>query len=243
MIAPSGPVEGLRATVGRRVRIFTTLHAAMAATTVIVLGAFAYSAGVELFWWLFLYMLVVMPAGVPFVWWLNRRSLRRLFRAFEEMRLRIRYAGFFASVGYLLVFDNGLSFGLDPQSNALRFIAFFSPGGAILQPTLEQAKAWGSRIRGTSAAGSITSKKGNPEAQEQLERFRVRFGARWYVLVSREVRMNRLAPGEPMWRVGAVFFNPRWQEHARDIADELDPLARFLEEARTRYLPPGSSPA
>ncbi len=231
------PLGEMRAKLSRRLRWFTLYHAIMVVVAVGVIGYFAFLTGSSSLLWGFLFIAIVMPVGVPLIWWMNRRGLRQRMAAFEGLRPHVVGAQAFASAGYLVLLDNGLVLAVDPQTNALRFIAFFSPGGALIRPSMAQARLWGTRIRGLESEGAISKTKGPAEAQAELERFRVAFGAKWYLCFLRQVKSDRLVAGDPMWHEVAAFFVPKWWDRAQTIVAQLDSLVRFMETARTRYFP------
>ncbi len=239
-MAVEDPLERMRRTLTRRFRWFTVYHATMVVIALALIGWIALPSGSADLVWVFIYVAIVMPVGVPVVWWLNRRNTRRLLGSLEPFRSRITDAKTSLSMGYLLVLDSGVVLGIDPRSNTVRFVAFLSAGGALLRPDLTQAERWGSRIRGMQPGGAVTKKKGPPEAQAELEQLRVSIGARWYMFFLREVRADRLAPGDPMWHAVLGFFIPRWSEHAKEVAGQLEAVTAFLTSAKARYFPHGT---
>lgn len=241
MAAAGDPVGAMRARLERRFRWFTVYHGILVAIAVIAIGWIALTSGDSQLFWAFVFIAIVMPAGVPLVWWLNHRGVEQLARGLEPLRRRVRDAKVSAGVGYLLVLDNGVVLVLDPRTNSVRFVGFFSAGGTLLQPDAAQAARWAMRIRGMRNEGMITKNKGPPEAQAELERFRVALGAKFYVLSVRDVKPDRLSQGEPMRHMVLGFFLPKWRDHAEPIAHELDRIAAFLQENQGRTFSPAGS--
>lgn len=241
MAVVGDPLERMREKLARRLRRFTVYHSILAAVSVAAIGWIVLPSGPPSLVWAFVYLAVVMPVGVPVVWWLNRRFFRRAMAAFEPFRSWIVDARVLVGTGYLLILSSGLVLGLDPRSNTLRCSAYFSPGGALVHPDAAQAERWGSRIRGMTTEGAITKKKGPSDAQQELEQFQAAFGARWYMFFLREVRSERLAAGDPMWHEVLAFLIPRWPEHMKEVANELERLTSFMVEARAKYFPHGAS--
>lgn len=237
------PLDEMRATLARRSRWFTVAHAVLVVVAVGVFGWFAFVSQSSSFLLGFIFLAIVMPAGVPLIWWMNRRGWSRIMAAFEAFRPRVVGARASPTVGFFLLLENGLVVAVDPRSGAVRFVAFFSPGGALIRPDMAQVVRWGSRIRGLQSEGAISKSKGPAEAQAELERFRVAFGAKWYLCFLREVKSDRLAAGEPMWHEVLVFFIPRLWEQTPTIAAQLDAVTGFMERARTLYFPRGAKTA
>ncbi len=228
------PLERMLTTQERRLRWFTVYHAVLAVIAVAAIGWIALPSGVQDLVWIFIYAAIVMPAGVPVIWWLNRRGFRRTRAALESLQPWVSDAKLSAGVGYLLVLDSGIVLSLDVRSNLIRFLAFFSAGRALLHPNAAQAQRWASRIRGLQTEGAITNKKGPAEAQAELERFRLAMGARWYMMFFREVRAERLAAGDPMYHEILAFFVTKWADRAAAIAENLGSIRSFLETAPDR---------
>ncbi len=243
MTAVADPLGEMRTKLTRRFRWFTVYHAILVAVAIAAIGWMALTFPSSNTLWAFVFIVIVMPAGVPLVWWLNRRGVARVMDAFESFRPRLGAAKVSLSAGYLLVLDNGIVFGADPRTNNIRFIAFFSAGGALLHPDIHQAERWAARIRGMQMGGAISRRKGPSEAQAELERFGAAFGAKAYFLSLRQVRTERMVAGEPMWHEVLLFFIPRWPDHASQIAGQLDQIVSFLETARGRYFPGSGSTA
>lgn len=237
MAAVGDPLGRMQAKIARRLRRFTVYHAAVVVVALSALAWILLLSGVPTFLWTFVVLVILMVAGIPLVWWLNRRNFDRMMSGFEAFRPRITDAKLSLNSGYLLILDNGLVLGVDPRTSALRFLAFFSAGGALLHPEMAQAERWGTRIRGMQTEGAITGKKGPADAQAALERFRVAFGAKWYLLFLRQLKPDRMVAGDPMWHEVLAFFIPKWWNQARAVAGELDPLMTFLQTAKTQYFP------
>lgn len=237
------PIGEMRARMSRRFRWFTVYHAILVAFSVALVGWIVLPSQSSNLLWAFVFIAIVMPIGVPLVWWMNRRGYMRIMDALEAFRPRVRDAKVSLGAGYLLILDNGLVFAADPRTNALRFVAFLSAGGAVFRPDVRQAERWVARIRGMQTEGAITQKKGPPEAQAVLDQLRQEFGAKFYYLFLREVRSDRMAPGEPMWHLVLGFFVPRWWDRAKEIAAGVDRIASFLETAKDRYFPRGATAA
>lgn len=235
MAAAGGPLERMQAKVERRFRWFTVYHAIVVAIAVVAIGWIALPSGSQDLVWIFVYAAVVLIAGVPPVWWMNRRVFRRTMGVFERLRPWISDVDVAPGRGYLLILDRDVVLAMDSPPNVVNFMAFFSAGGALLRPDVAQARRWAARIRGMKTRVSITKRAGPPEAQAELERFREAFGARWYMLFFREVRADRLAAGEPMFHESLGFFIPRFSDRAQAVAERMDALIAFLETAPARY--------
>ncbi len=241
MAGAAGPLARVREVQARRLRTFTILHAAGVAVTLVVVGWLIWGSRMPSLLGSLVFLAIIMPAGVPLVWWLNHRAFQRTMDAFGGFRPRIAEVKFAFGAGYILVLDNGLVLGLDPRTTALRLVAFFSAGGVLVHADVTRAERWVMRIRGMQSEGTITNNKGPAEARAELERFRVAFGAKWCMLSLREVRPEHMAADEPMWHESLAFFIPRRRDHARTVAAELDSPAAFLEAARTKCFPQGAA--
>ncbi len=237
------PLGRMRLLLEKRLRRFTIYHAILVVVAVVLIAWITLPSGSETLWWAFVYVAIVMPAGIPLIWWINRRGFNRAMGALEVLRPRISDAKTSMAAGYLLILDSGLVLSLDPRSNALRFIAFFSAGGALIRPDLAHAEKWALRIRGMRTEGGVTNKKGPEPARAELERLRAAFGANMSMLYLREVRPERMAAGEPMWHEVLTFLMPRWWEHTQAVAAGLDALPSFLEGARIQYFSKAGSAA
>ncbi|HEX9339610.1 MAG TPA: hypothetical protein VF992_00325 [Thermoplasmata archaeon] len=229
MLGSADPVAGFERAYRRKTTLFTVAFLGTSAFAVGALGYFVLMFPEE-FPPGFIGYAVVEPVLLGLLLLYLRRQFRRVFDLARALAPRLKAAGVPRGSGPTFVFDNGLVIMWTPPGP--QFYLVGSPAGGKALPSMEDLRILRRGLMRMRRLVRVDAKHGPDSLRHRLEEVRVQMMSKvsWLFVFAPRPAAS-VEPTRATWFATVFFARSRARFDAQRILQQIDPIARLLEDA------------